>query len=60
MLILTRRAGRTVIVGNDVTVTVVAVKDRQIHLGISAPKHVPIRREEIYERNRSERQIRLT
>jgi carbon storage regulator len=61
MLILTRRAGETVIVGNDVAVTIVAVKGNQIRIGISAPKNVPIHREEIYERIRRERQpIRLT
>ena len=60
MLILTRRVGETVIVGNDVTVTIVAVKGNQIHIGINAPKHVPIRREEIYDRNRREHPIRLT
>ncbi|HMH27130.1 MAG TPA: carbon storage regulator CsrA [Steroidobacteraceae bacterium] len=61
MLILTRRVGETVIVGNDVAVTIVAVKGNQIRIGISAPKNVPIHREEIYERIRRERQpIRLT
>jgi carbon storage regulator len=61
MLILTRRVGETVIVGNDVAVTIVAVKGNQIRIGISAPKNVPIHREEIYERIRREQQpIRLT
>jgi carbon storage regulator len=54
MLILTRRVGETVIVGNDVTVTIVGVKGNQIRIGISAPKNVPIHREEIYERIRRE------
>jgi len=52
MLILTRKVGETVIVGNDVTVTVVGVKGNQIRIGISAPKNVSIHREEIYERIR--------
>jgi carbon storage regulator len=60
MLILTRRVGQTVIVGNDVTVTIVGVKGNQIRLGISAPKNVSIHREEIYERIRREQhQTRL-
>jgi carbon storage regulator len=60
MLILTRRVGETVIVGNDVTVTIVAVAGDQIHIGIKAPKHVPIRRKEIYEPSQREHPIRLT
>ena len=60
MLILTRRVGQTVIVGNDVTVTIVGVKGNQIRIGISAPKNVSIHREEIYERIRREQhQTRL-
>jgi carbon storage regulator len=54
MLILTRRVGEAVIVGDDVTVTIVGVKGHQIRIGISAPKDVSIHREEIYERIRSE------
>jgi carbon storage regulator len=54
MLILTRRVGETVIVGNDVTVTIVGVKGNQIRIGISAPKNVSIHREEIYQRIRRE------
>lgn len=54
MLILTRRVGETVIVGDDVTVTIVGVKGNQIRIGISAPKDVSIHREEIYERIRRE------
>jgi carbon storage regulator len=61
MLILTRRVGETVIVGNDVAVTIVSVKGNQIRIGISAPKNVSIHREEIYERIRREQPpIRLT
>jgi carbon storage regulator len=61
MLILTRRVGETVMVGNDVTVTIVGVKGNQIRIGINAPKDVSVHREEIYERIRHEQnQARLT
>jgi carbon storage regulator len=60
MLILTRKVGQTVLVGDDVTVTIVGMDGNQIRIGIRAPKHVPIRREEIYERSRREHLVRLT
>jgi len=50
MLILTRRVGETVMVGNDVSVTIVGVRGNQIRIGINAPKHVPVHRKEVYER----------
>jgi carbon storage regulator len=50
MLILTRRVGETVMIGNDVTVTVLGVKGNQVRVGINAPKNVAVHREEIYER----------
>jgi carbon storage regulator len=50
MLILTRRVGETVMIGNDVTVTILGVKGNQVRVGISAPKTVAVHREEIYER----------
>jgi len=50
MLILTRRIGETVVIGNDVDVTVLSVKGNQVRLGVTAPKEVTVHREEIYQR----------
>ena len=60
MLILTRRAGETVMVGDDVTVTVLGVKGNQVRVGINAPKSVAVHREEIYERIKREQQDQWT
>ncbi len=54
MLILTRRVGETVMIGNDVTVTVLGVKGNQVRIGVNAPKDVAVHREEIYERIKRE------
>jgi carbon storage regulator len=54
MLILTRRVGETVMIGNDITVTILGVKGNQVRVGINAPKNVAVHREEIYERIRRE------
>ncbi len=54
MLILTRRTGETVMIGNEVTLTVLGVKGNQVRIGINAPKSVPVHREEIYERIKRE------
>jgi len=56
MLILTRRTGETVMIGNEVTLTVLGVKGNQVRIGINAPKSVPVHREEIYERIKREQQ----
>jgi len=56
MLILTRRVGETVMIGNDVTVTVLGVKGNQVRIGINAPKTVAVHREEIFERIKREQQ----
>jgi carbon storage regulator len=56
MLILTRRAGENVMIGNDVTVTVLEVKGNQVRIGINAPRNVAVHREEIYERIKRGRQ----
>ena len=50
MLILTRRVGETVMIGNDVTVTVLGVKGNQVRVGVNAPRDVAVHREEIFER----------
>src|SRR6202008_640738 len=54
MLILTRRVGGTVMIGNEVTVTVLGVKGNQVRIGINAPKNVAVHREEIYQRIKGE------
>ena len=56
MLILTRRVGETLMIGDEVTVTVLGVKGNQVRIGVKAPKHVSVHREEIYERIRAEQQ----
>ena len=54
MLILTRRMDETLMIGDEVTVTVLGVKGNQVRIGINAPKEVGIHREEIYERIKAE------
>lgn len=54
MLILTRRVGETLMVGDEVTVTVLGVKGNQVRIGINAPKDVAVHREEIYQRIKRE------
>jgi carbon storage regulator len=55
MLILTRRVGETLVVGDEVTVTVLGVKGNQVRLGVNAPKEVAVHREEIYQRIQREK-----
>ena len=54
MLILTRRVGETLMIGDNITVTVLAVKGNQVRIGIGAPKDVAVHREEVYERIKRE------
>jgi carbon storage regulator len=55
MLILTRRVGETLMIGDDVTVQVLGVKGNQVRIGVNAPKHVQVHREEIYQRIQNEK-----
>lgn len=56
MLVLSRRLGETLMIGDDVTLTILGINGNQVRVGITAPKCIPIHREEIYQRIISERE----
>jgi len=55
MLILTRRVGESLMIGDNVNVTVLGIRGNQVRIGVNAPKDVPVHREEIYERIQQEK-----
>lgn len=55
MLILTRRVGETLMVGDDVSLTVLGIKGNQVRIGVNAPKDIAVHREEIYQRIQQEK-----
>jgi carbon storage regulator len=54
MLILTRRVGESLMIGDDINVTVLGIRGNQVRIGVNAPKNVAVHREEIYERIKHE------
>jgi carbon storage regulator len=56
MLVLTRKAGETIVIGSQIRITVLEIQGRQIRLGIEAPSQIPVHRGEVYERIKEENQ----
>jgi carbon storage regulator len=55
MLILTRRVGESLVIGDDIVINVLGVKGNQVRIGVDAPKHVSVHREEIYDKIQAEK-----
>lgn len=60
MLILTRRVGESLVIGDDIVVSVLEMKGNQVRLGIEAPKSVTVHRKEVYERIQAEKALKVT
>jgi carbon storage regulator len=60
MLILTRRVGEALKIGDNIDITILSIKGNQVRIGINAPKDVPVHREEIYSRIKDEKQPEFT
>lgn len=60
MLILTRNTGGTLCIGDDITVTVLAINGNQVRIGIEAPKNVAVHREEVYQRIQADQANKIT
>ncbi len=59
MLVLTRRIGETINIGDEVQVTILSIAGSQVRVGVNAPKEIPVHREEVYERIKKEREVKL-
>ena len=57
MLILTRKVGETLMIGDEIEVTILSLKGNQVRIGVNAPKNVPVHREEIYDRIKREQTV---
>lgn len=60
MLILTRRVGEALNIGDSIQLTVLGIKGKQVRIGISAPKDIPVHREEVFERIKKKKQLRIS